>query len=158
MYVCKRMMAAAALSAGIAGLARAAELPPGIVADPPAGGVVVAVDGGYMAPYVETIPGTDITFEMTPIPGGEFLLGSPDDEADRSDDEGPQVRVLVEPFWMARCETTWAQYRAFMDMYEGFKQLQQAALNAGDGAGPQWDLVRAHARDGKGLAAEDLDG
>ena len=67
----------------------------GIVAKPPAGDRSVKIDGGYMVPYVEKIPDTDITFEMIPVPGGEFLLGSPADEADRNDDEGPQVRVKV---------------------------------------------------------------
>ena len=30
-----------------------------------------------MAAYVETIPGTDIKFELLPIPGGTFTMGSP---------------------------------------------------------------------------------
>ena len=30
-----------------------------------------------MKPYVETIPGTDVKFEMVPIPGGTFVMGSP---------------------------------------------------------------------------------
>jgi len=47
----------------------------GIVATPSAGVRSVKVDGGYMVPYVERIPGTDVTFEMIPVPGGEFALG-----------------------------------------------------------------------------------
>ena len=43
-----------------------------------------------MKPYTEEILGTDVTFDMVPIPGGEFLMGSPKDEADRKEDEGPQ--------------------------------------------------------------------
>src|SRR3954451_24531819 len=69
----------------------------GIVATTPAGVRSVKVDGGYMVPYIEKIPGTDITFEMIPIPGGEFLMGSPPKEAHRKKDEGPQVRVKVDP-------------------------------------------------------------
>ena len=34
-----------------------------------------------MVPYIEKIPGTDVTFEMIPVPGGEFLMGSPANEA-----------------------------------------------------------------------------
>ena len=30
-----------------------------------------------MKPYVQTIAGTEVKFEMVPIPGGEFLMGSP---------------------------------------------------------------------------------
>jgi len=63
-----------------------------------------------MKKYTETIPGTELKFEMLPIPGGKFLLGSPDDEDDRQEDEGPQVEVEVEPFWMAKCEVTWDEY------------------------------------------------
>ena len=34
-----------------------------------------------MAAYVETIPGTDLKFELLPIPGGTFTMGSPASEA-----------------------------------------------------------------------------
>ena len=37
---------------------------------------------------------------MVPIPGGTFLMGSPDDEKGRDDNEGPQHPVTVKPFWM----------------------------------------------------------
>src|SRR6478672_6622795 len=67
----------------------------GIVAEAPKGVRAVKIDGGYMVPYTEKIPGTEVSFEMIPIPGGEFLMGSPKDEAGRGDDEGPQVRVKV---------------------------------------------------------------
>ena len=60
---------------------------------------------------------------MVPIPGGEFTLGSPPEEAGRTEAEGPQVRVEVAPFWMGRCEVTWAEYKAFMDLYDSFKGL-----------------------------------
>jgi formylglycine-generating enzyme len=139
--------------------AREAVVQPGFVAEKPAEGPSVEVDGGFMVPYSETIPGTDVAFEMIPVPGGEFLLGSPDDEADRTDDEGPRVRVLVEPYWIGKCEVTWAEYKAFMDMYEAFKQLQQLSLQDGEEAdGPEWQLIREHARDGKEADANDLDG
>lgn len=60
--------------------------------------------------YKQTIPGTEVSFEMVPIPGGEFLLGSPDSEAKRNPDEGPQVKVKIEPFWMGKYEVTWNEY------------------------------------------------
>jgi formylglycine-generating enzyme required for sulfatase activity len=128
---------------------------PGIAAKKPAGGRFVEVDGGYMVPYTETIPGTDVTFEMVPIPGGEFLMGSPESEADRADDEGPQVLVKVEPFWIGKCEVTWAEYKSFMAMYDAFKKLQLVAANAssadgnGSAANEQLKLVRTHAWDGR---------
>ncbi len=63
-----------------------------------------------MKAYTERIPGTKVTFDMVPIPGGKFLLGSPPGEAHRAEHEGPQIEVEVEPFWMGRCEVTWEEY------------------------------------------------
>ena len=71
---------------------------------------------GALKAYTETVAGAEnATFEMLPILGGEFTLGTPDSEADRSDDEGPQKKIQIEPFWMASTETTWGLYRAFME-------------------------------------------
>jgi len=64
--------------------------------------------------YTNTIPGTQVSFVMVPIPGGEFLMGSPDNEAGRKPDEGPQHKVKISPFWMGRCEVTWNEYELFM--------------------------------------------
>jgi formylglycine-generating enzyme required for sulfatase activity len=61
-------------------------------------------------PYKQVLDGTDVSFEMVPIPGGEFLMGSPKTEADRGTDEGPQVKVKIEPFWMGKYEVTWDEY------------------------------------------------
>lgn len=67
-----------------------------------------------MGPYSKTIPGTNISFRMVPIRGGEFLLGSPASELHRKSDEGPQRRLRVEPFWMGECEVTWDEYDVFL--------------------------------------------
>jgi formylglycine-generating enzyme required for sulfatase activity len=67
-----------------------------------------------MAAYKETIPLTKVEFDMLPIPGGKFTMGSPDDEAGRSDFEGPAREVEVSPFWMGKCEVTWDEYEPFM--------------------------------------------
>lgn len=64
-------------------------------------------------PYVETIPNTDLKFEMMPIPGGKFTIGSPASEAKRGDDEGPQREIEIAPFWMAKHEVTWDEYDQF---------------------------------------------
>ena len=63
-----------------------------------------------MKAYTEVIPDTTVTFGMVPIPGGKFKLGSPDGEEGRKDDEGPQVEVEIEPFWMGKHEVTWDEY------------------------------------------------
>lgn len=66
-----------------------------------------------MRPYTERLSGTDITFDMVPIRGGVFVMGSPDDEPGRHDDEGPQHPVRIEPFWMGKCEVTWDEYETW---------------------------------------------
>ena len=66
-----------------------------------------------MKPYKITIHGSDVSFEMIPIKGGEFTMGSPDSEKGRKPDEGPQHKVKIEPFWMAKCEITWNEYELF---------------------------------------------
>jgi formylglycine-generating enzyme len=124
----------------------------GIVAEQPADGRFVKIDGGYMVPYIEKIPGTDVSFEMIPVPGGEFLMGSPESEAERNEDEGPQVRVNLDPFWIAKCEVTWAEYHAFMSMYDAFKKFQLLSNSAGENSGDaaeQRRIVKLHAWNGK---------
>lgn len=74
-----------------------------------------AEDEQSMTRYDETITGTKVTFAMTPVPGGTFLMGSPADEADRRDWEGPQVEVRLSPFWMGVTEVRWDEYKQFMD-------------------------------------------
>ena len=51
-------------------------------------------------------------------------MGSPESEEGRRSDEGPQLRIRVEPFWMSKCEVTWAEYHEFMNLYESLKTLQ----------------------------------
>ena len=52
-----------------------------------------AETGISMKPYVETIPGTDFKFEMVPIPGGTFTMGSPPEEAKLEKDDDPLSKV-----------------------------------------------------------------
>ncbi len=96
----------------------------GTVTEKPGEGPFVEVDGGYMVPYTERIPGTDIAFDMVPVPGGSFLFGSPEDEEGRNDDEGPQVRVEVDPMWVGKMEVSWREYKEYMRMYAIFKDFE----------------------------------
>jgi formylglycine-generating enzyme required for sulfatase activity len=51
--------------------------------------------------------------EMVLVPAGEFTMGSPPDEPDRSDYEGPQGKVTIAaPFWAGRYEVTFAEWDA----------------------------------------------
>jgi formylglycine-generating enzyme required for sulfatase activity len=53
----------------------------------------------------------DLMLEMVAIPGGRFLMGSPDSEPERSPNEGPQHEVTVPDFFMGRYPVTQAQWR-----------------------------------------------
>ena len=66
-------------------------------------------------PYNQKIIGNNYNLEMIPINGGDFLMGSPSNEKNRMADEGPVHRVRLEPFWMAKYETTWDLYHLFMN-------------------------------------------
>ncbi len=54
--------------------------------------------------------GSGVILEMVRVPGGDFLMGSPEGEG--GDDERPQHRVKVEPFMMGKYPVTQAQWRA----------------------------------------------
>lgn len=83
-----------------------------------------------MKKYSETIPGSQVAFDMLPIPGGTFMMGSPESEAKRGKDEGPQRKVTISPFWMERCEVTWNEFEMFM--YPEMKENKEAAKEAAD--------------------------
>lgn len=54
----------------------------------------------------------EIGLEMVLIPGGSFTMGSPKDELGRSEDEGPQHQVTIDPFLMGKYPVTQAQWLA----------------------------------------------
>jgi formylglycine-generating enzyme required for sulfatase activity len=77
--------------------------------------------------YTEKVPDSKLTFDMVPIPGGTFLMGSPDSEKGRTEEEGPQHPVTIKPFWMGRCEVTWDEYNTWWKDSPGNKQAQRDA-------------------------------
>jgi formylglycine-generating enzyme required for sulfatase activity len=64
--------------------------------------------------YTETVKKNGAQFAMVPTPGGEFLMGSPATEKERRPDEGPQVKINLQPFWMSATEITWDAYMPYM--------------------------------------------
>ena len=67
--------------------------------------------------YTGKIPGSDVTYSMVAIPTGKFKMGSPATEKDRNKDEGPQIDVEVDAFWMGSTSVTQAEYNLFLNMY-----------------------------------------
>jgi len=51
---------------------------------------------------------------MVVIPAGSFQMGSPANEPERNDDEGPQRRVTLRSFAMGKTEVTQGQWKALM--------------------------------------------
>lgn len=101
---------------------------PGLVSQKPESGPFVETKLGFMVPYVARIPGTEVEFEMIPVPGGKFSMGSPAGEEGRMEDEGPTFEVTVNPFWIGKYEVTWAEYRRYMRLHDIFKKFQGAGI------------------------------
>jgi hypothetical protein len=53
----------------------------------------------------------DVAITMVNIPTGSFLMGSPEDEPERSEAEGPLHEVKLESFFMGQTPITQAQWR-----------------------------------------------
>ncbi len=93
------------------------------------GSIVLLIAQGYtfkysgneaFEAYAADVPGTSFSIEMLPIPGGSFMMGSPESEEHHNDDEGPQVEVTIDPFWMGKYEIPWDVYEVFM-----FQELEK---------------------------------
>jgi formylglycine-generating enzyme required for sulfatase activity len=52
-----------------------------------------------------------LSLTLVEIPAGSFLMGSPPEEPERSDDEGPQHEVTLESFFISQTPITQAQWR-----------------------------------------------
>jgi formylglycine-generating enzyme required for sulfatase activity len=62
--------------------------------------------------FTENING--VKLEMVRVPGGSFLMGSPDFEEGRHKDEGPQHQVTVPSFYIGKYEVLQAQWKVVM--------------------------------------------
>lgn len=63
--------------------------------------------------YEQTITGTPVKFKMIAIPGGTFSIGSAPNEKVKDEDEGPQKKISLSPFWIAEREVTFAEWDLF---------------------------------------------
>ncbi len=74
-------------------------------------GEIIKQDTKLARYYTENL-GNNVTLEMVAIPDGKFMMGSPETEAERYDDESPQHEVTVSSFFMGKYPVTQAQWRA----------------------------------------------
>ena len=82
----------------------------------------IAATPQEMKPYTEPLEHTTFKLEMLPIPGGKFMMGSPETEPGRLGEEGPQHEVEVSPFWMSKYEITWNQYEVWSDRVDSLRR------------------------------------
>jgi formylglycine-generating enzyme required for sulfatase activity len=68
--------------------------------------------------------GDGVTLAMVAIPGGSFEMGSPEDEPERYDNEGPQHTVTVPPFFISKYPITQAQWQAISQLPQHNRSLE----------------------------------
>jgi formylglycine-generating enzyme required for sulfatase activity len=74
-------------------------------------GLVISRERRQALCFTEDL-GDGIGLEMVLIPGGNFLMGSPEDELDRFSHEGSQHAVTIQPFYLGKYPVTQAQWKA----------------------------------------------
>ncbi|MBT9314897.1 formylglycine-generating enzyme family protein [Leptothoe spongobia] len=81
------------------------------------------------AQYFTEDLGNGVGLDMVLVPGDTFLMGSPENEPQRSDSEGPQHEVTVSTFLMGRYTVTQAQWRAVAAMTQVKIELKSDPAN-----------------------------
>jgi eukaryotic-like serine/threonine-protein kinase len=76
-------------------------------------GIVIGKPAGSANIFIEDL-GNDIKLTMVKIPAGKFLMGSPESEKERTDDESPQHQVSVAEFYFGQTLVTQAQWITIM--------------------------------------------
>ncbi|MEI2579210.1 formylglycine-generating enzyme family protein [Scytonema sp. PRP1] len=74
--------------------------------------------------FIEDL-GNAVQLEMVAIPEGSFLMGSPEDELERSSSESPQHTVTISPFYMGKYPVTQAQWQAVAALPQVNRELKR---------------------------------
>jgi formylglycine-generating enzyme required for sulfatase activity len=99
--------------------------------------------------YEQTITGTPVKYKMVAIPGGTFALGSGAGEKIKDEDEGPQKKVTISPFWIGEREVTFAEWDLFFKNLD-VPQTKNITVDAVTRPTAQYiDLTWGMGRDGK---------
>ncbi len=99
---------------GLQSLMRAVEAIPEIVAE--------ALAEDVREGALQEKLGSGVILDMVRVPGGDFLMGSPDNEG--NDDEWPQHRVKIEPFLIGKYPVTQAQWRVVAALPKVERELE----------------------------------
>jgi len=84
------------------------------LADAPAAAPAAAAGKGF----TQTIPGSDVSFDLAAIPAGTFKMGSPATEKGHKPDEAPQIDLKMDAFFMQTTAVTWDEYSLFLTNYD----------------------------------------
>lgn len=87
-----------------------------------------------MAPYTQTLEGSDAEIEMVPVPGGIVRVSvaafDPEDPSATPEDEA-YVEVELPPFWISRHEITWQSYWEYMALDASYTAIRQLKTLSG---------------------------
>ena len=64
-------------------------------------------------PLTETIPGTEVSFQMVLLPSGLFLMGSAEGDSRAQSNEMPQRLVQLDSFWIGVQEVSYDEFIVF---------------------------------------------
>lgn len=73
--------------------------------------------------FVEDL-GAGVELEMMLIPGGSFLMGSPEKEEGHNESESPQHSVTIKPFCMGKYPVTQAQWKTVAALPQVSRELK----------------------------------
>jgi formylglycine-generating enzyme required for sulfatase activity len=68
--------------------------------------------------------GDGVTLDMAAIPGGSFIMGSPEEEEGSTDRERPQHQVTIQPFYMGKYPITQAQWQRVAQLPQVNRKLE----------------------------------
>jgi formylglycine-generating enzyme required for sulfatase activity len=86
--------------------------------------------------YTELLDvGDALPLQMVLVPGGKFLMGSPDGEPEEQPNEKPQHEVTVPQFFMGRYPITQAQWKAVAALPPVERELEERAFSQGFSSG-----------------------
>ena len=71
--------------------------------------------------YAQERLSDEVLLELVHVPAGDFVMGSPEDEEGRYDNEGPQHHVDIPEFWMGQYPVTQAEWR----VVAGFPKVER---------------------------------
>ncbi|MCS7465205.1 formylglycine-generating enzyme family protein [Stieleria sp. ICT_E10.1] len=104
----------------------------------PAAGRFVKTVQGFMVPYQQPIPGSNVVIEMLPVPGGTVTIEPPppfqhfDDfgkPVAKDQPAGTKQQASFGPFWIGKYEITMEQYLPYRQLYYRQKQDASQGIN-----------------------------